>query len=104
MFLCWGGGGAVNYVHSFPIHKCVRWDMIFLQSISMILYSRTDQLGTRNLDSAARCYVGMEVAASVLMRRHSDEPMARSGMEWTSEIGFLWESLMGFLLQVYICC
>lgn len=44
------------------------------------------------------------VAASVLMRRHSDEPMAKSGMEWTSEIGILWESLMEFLLQVYICC
>lgn len=77
---------------------------------------------TRNLDSAAKCNVGMEVfmtsrdfslegeevkkavAASVLMRRHSDEPMAESGMEWTSEIGILWESLMEFLLQVYICC
>lgn len=88
----------------------------------MVLYSRHDGLRTRNLDSAAKCSVGMEVfmrscdfslegeelkkavAASVLMRRHSDEPMAKSGMEWTSEIGILWESLMEFLLQVYICC
>jgi len=30
--------------------------------------------------------------------------MARSGIEWTSEIGILWESLMEFLLQVYMCC
>lgn len=44
------------------------------------------------------------VAASVLMRKHSNGPMATSGMEWTSERGILWESLMELLLQVYICC
>lgn len=44
------------------------------------------------------------VAASVLMRRHSNGPMAASGMEWTSKRGILWESLMELLLQVYICC
>lgn len=44
------------------------------------------------------------VAASVLMRRHSSEPMATSGMDWTSKRGILWESLMELLLQVYICC
>lgn len=61
MFLCWGGGGAVNYVYSIPKHKCIRWEMIFLQTIRVILYSRSDGLGTRNLDSAAKCYTGMEV-------------------------------------------
>lgn len=30
MFLYWEGGVAVNYVYSIPIHKCIRWDMIFL--------------------------------------------------------------------------
>lgn len=44
------------------------------------------------------------VAASFLMRRHSNGPMATSGMEWTSKRGILWESLMELLLQVYICC
>lgn len=44
------------------------------------------------------------VAASVLIRRHSNRPMATSGMEWTSKRGILWESLMELLLQVYICC
>lgn len=122
MFLCWGGrGGAVNSVYSIPIHKCIRWDMIFLQSICVILYSRSDGLRTRNLDSAAKCHVGMDVcvrvmwlpfkdkrlravAASVLMWRHSSGPMAASGMEWTSRRGILWESLTELLLQVYICC
>lgn len=61
MFLCWGGGGTVNYVYSIPVHKCIGWDLVFLQNIRMILYSRSGGLRTRNLDSAAKCYVGMEV-------------------------------------------
>lgn len=61
MFLCWGGGGTVNYVYSIPVHKGIGWDLIFLQNIRMILYSRSGGLRTRNLDSAAKCYVGMEV-------------------------------------------
>lgn len=56
-----GGGGAVNSVYSIPVHKCIRWDTIFLQSICVILYSGSDGLRTRNLDSAAKCHVGMEV-------------------------------------------
>lgn len=36
------------------------------------------------------------VAASVLMRRHSSEPMATSGMEWTSKRGILWKALWNF--------
>lgn len=44
------------------------------------------------------------VAASLLMRRHSNGPVATSEMEWTSRRGILWESLMELLLQVYICC
>lgn len=61
IFLCWGGGGAVNSVYSIPVQKCIRWDMIFLQSICVLLYSRSDGLRTRNLDSAAKCHVGMKV-------------------------------------------
>lgn len=68
MSLCWGGGGgvAVNSVYSIPIQKCIRWDMIFLQNISVVLYSRSDGLRTRNLDSAARCHVGMEVCVRLM--------------------------------------
>lgn len=44
------------------------------------------------------------VAASSLMKRHSNELMATSGIEWTSKRGILWESLMELLLHVYICC
>lgn len=49
----------------------------------MVLYSRNDQLRTRNLDSAARCLSGnggedeikQAMVASLLMRRYSDELM-----------------------------
>lgn len=59
MLLCWRGGGATTSVYSTLIHKCIRWDMIFLQSVRMTLYSRSDGLRTRNLDSAAKCCEGM---------------------------------------------
>lgn len=61
-----GGGRAVNSVYSIPVQKCIRWDMIFLQSIHVLLYSRSDGLRTRNLDSAAKCHVGMEVCVRLM--------------------------------------
>lgn len=68
MSLSWGGGGgvAVNSVYSIPIQKCIRWGVIFLQNIHVVLYSRSDGLRTRNLDSAARCHVGTEVCVRLM--------------------------------------
>lgn len=59
----------------------------------MVLYSRNDQLRTRNLDSAARCLSGnggedeikQTMVASLLMRRYSDELMTRSNSTLKTE-------------------